>query len=87
MIRLRIKEIAEAKKISLIRLARSADVDYKTIQKLFHNPEADINLRTLDKIAWSLGVTPSDLIVYTPTSPFEWQDARAGKDSDINTKD
>ncbi len=73
MIRLRIKEIAEAKNIGINRLAHSADVDYKTVQKLFRDPEADINLRTLDKLAWSLGVTPSDLIEYIPTSPFEWQ--------------
>lgn len=73
MIRLRVKEIADAKKISINRLARSADVDYKTVKKLFHNPDADINIHTLDKLAWSLGVTPNDLIDYTPTSPFEWQ--------------
>jgi len=76
MIRLRIKEIAEARKIGIARLARSADVDYKTVQKIFHSPEADINLHTLDKIAWSLGVTPNDLIDYTPTSPFEWQNTQ-----------
>ena len=75
MIRLRIKEIAEAKNIGINRLAHSADVDYKTVQKLFRDPEADINLHTLDKLAWSLGVTPADLIEYTPTSPFEWQRA------------
>lgn len=74
MIHLRIKEIADTKGISMNRLARSADVDYKTVQKLFRNPEADINLSTLDKLAWTLGVTPADLIDYTPTSPFEWQE-------------
>ncbi len=74
MIRLRVKELADARNISMNRLARSADVDYKTVQKLFRSSTADINLHTLDKLAWSLGVTPSDLIEYTPTSPFEWQE-------------
>jgi DNA-binding Xre family transcriptional regulator len=81
MIRLRIKEIADAKNISITRLARSADVDYKTVQKLFRDSEADVNLHTLDKLAWSLGVTPNDLIDYTPTSPFEWQQSTPEDDA------
>jgi DNA-binding Xre family transcriptional regulator len=82
MIRLRVKEIADAKRISINRLARSADVDYKTVQKLFRHPDADVNLRTLDKLAWSLGVTPGDLIDYIPTSPFEWQHTDVNQDSE-----
>jgi len=82
MIRLRVKEIADAKKISMNRLARSADVDYKTVQRLFRYPDADVSLHTLDKLAWSLGVTPGDLIDYIPTSPFEWQQTDARQDSE-----
>lgn len=74
MIRLRVKEIAEEKKISRTRLARIADVDYKTIKKLFANPQAEIGLMTLDKLAWALRVTPADLIEYVPTPPVLWQD-------------
>ncbi|TMC22162.1 MAG: helix-turn-helix transcriptional regulator [Chloroflexi bacterium] len=74
MIRLRVKEIAEEKKISRTRLARIADVDYKTIKKLFTNPQAEIGLMTLDKLAWALRVTPADLIEYIPTPPALWQD-------------
>jgi DNA-binding Xre family transcriptional regulator len=73
MIRLRVKEIAEAKKISMTRLARIADVDYKTVRKLFRDPHAEIGLTTLDKLAWALRVEPTDLIEYTRTPPLLWQ--------------
>lgn len=74
MIRLRVKEIAEAKKISMTRLARVADVDYKTVRKIFRDPHAEIGLTTLDKLAWALRVEPADLIEYTRTSPLLWKE-------------
>ena len=74
MIRLRVKEIAETKKISMTRLARIADVDYKTVRKLFRDPYSEIGLVTLDKLAWALHVEPSDLIEYTRTPPLVWQE-------------
>jgi DNA-binding Xre family transcriptional regulator len=76
MIRLRVKEIAEEKKISMTRLAKLSDVDYKTVRKLFRNPQAEIGLSTLDKLAWALRVEPSDLIEYTRTPPQIWQESQ-----------
>jgi DNA-binding Xre family transcriptional regulator len=74
MIRLRVKEIAEEKKISMTRLAKIADVDYKTVRKLFRDPTAEIGLSTLDKLAWALRVEPANLIEYTRTPPIIWQE-------------
>jgi DNA-binding Xre family transcriptional regulator len=75
MIRLRVKEIAEAKKISMTRLARIADVDYKTVRKLFRDPYAEIGLVTLYKLAWALHAEPAELIEYKRTPPLVWQEA------------
>jgi DNA-binding Xre family transcriptional regulator len=76
MIRLRVKEIAEEKKISMTRLAKLSDVDYKTVRKIFRDPQAEIALSTLDKLAWALRVEPSDLIAYTRTPPLIWQESQ-----------
>jgi DNA-binding Xre family transcriptional regulator len=74
MIRLRVKEIAEAKKMSMTRLARIADVDYKTVRKLFRDPYSEIGLVTLDKLAWALHAEPAELIEYKRTPPLVWQE-------------
>jgi DNA-binding Xre family transcriptional regulator len=74
MIRLRVKGIAETKKISMTRLARIADVDYKTVRKLFRDPYSEIGLVTLDKLSWALHVEPAQLIEYTRTPPLVWQE-------------
>ena len=57
MIRLRVREIAEQRKISMTRLSRIADVNYKTVQAIFSDPYRDVAYSTLDKIAKALGVT------------------------------
>ncbi|GER84966.1 hypothetical protein KTAU_36020 [Thermogemmatispora aurantia] len=73
MIRLRVKEIAEEKQISISQLAKLADVDYKTVRKIFRDPQVVIDLFTLDKLCWALEVTPAELIYYEPTPPLIWQ--------------
>lgn len=74
MIRLRVKEIADAKQVTMTRLSKIADVDYKTVRKIFRNPQAEIGLSTLDKLSWALHVEPADLIEYTRTPPLIWQE-------------
>nr|BBH93787.1 hypothetical protein KTA_19860 [Thermogemmatispora argillosa] len=73
MIRLRLREIAERKSISMSQLARLADVDYRTVRKIFRDPSAIIDSDTLDKLCWALKVTPAELIDYEPTPPLIWQ--------------
>lgn len=66
MIRLKVKEIAEQKKVSMTRLSRIADVNYKTVHAIFTDPYRDVAYSTLDKLAKALGVTVPDLIENVP---------------------
>ena len=62
MPRLKIKEVAEAKGVNMSQLSRRADLAYRTISLLWHNPEHDASMSTLTKIARVLGVSIHDLI-------------------------
>jgi DNA-binding Xre family transcriptional regulator len=63
--RLRVKEVAESKGITMAKLSRMADVSYNTTQALFKHPTHDASLYILDRIAMALGVHLCDLIEYT----------------------
>lgn len=69
MYRLKVREIADAKGISMSKLQRDADVAFRTVKLIFRDPYRDINLSTLDKLAQALGVRICDLIDETPTEP------------------
>lgn len=60
--KLRVKEVAQAKGISMTKLSHRSEVAYKTIQKIFRNPYAPVTLVTLDRIAEALGVRTSELL-------------------------
>ncbi len=62
MYRLRVKEIVQSKGYNQSKLMRKADVAYKTVQTLWRNPAADVQLTTLDKIALALEVRLTELI-------------------------
>ena len=66
MIRLKVREIAEQKKISMTRLSRIADVNYKTIHAIFQDPYRDVAYSTLIKLAKALKVTIEDLAEEEP---------------------
>jgi len=66
MIRLKVKEIAEQRKISMTRLSRIADVNYKTVQALFTDPYRDVAYSTLRKLAKALDVHIEDLVIEEP---------------------
>jgi transcriptional regulator with XRE-family HTH domain len=69
MIRIRLKEIATDKGMSQARLSRKADVDLRTIQRIYRNPYTNVSLYTLDKLATALGVDASQLIASEPHIP------------------
>ncbi len=71
MIRLKIREVAEAKGISRTRLSRLADTNYKTINALWNDPYREVTTTTLDKIATALGVPVTDLIETVPDDADE----------------
>ena len=66
MIRLKVREIAEQKHISMTRLSRIADVNYKTVQAIFHDPYRDVAYSTLLKLARALGVGIDVIAVEEP---------------------
>ncbi len=47
MIRLRVREIAEAKGISIGKLSRTADVAYNTIRAIYRDPHREVTTTTL----------------------------------------
>ena len=66
MIRLKIREVAQQKGFSMSRLSRESNMAYKTIQTIWRNPNHEVTTTTLNKLARTLGVDPSELIEYIP---------------------
>lgn len=62
MLRLCVKEVTEAKGISIAKLARKADLDNRTVYRIIHDPFAEITTVTLGRLADALGVSAKDLI-------------------------
>jgi DNA-binding Xre family transcriptional regulator len=62
MIRLRVKDIAQQQGLGQGKLARMADVDIKTLARIYKNPYAEVSSVTLEKLARALSVSVVDLI-------------------------
>ena len=62
MLRLRVKEIAQQQGLGQGKLARMADVDIKTLARIYKNPYAEVSSVTLEKLARALSVSIADLI-------------------------
>ena len=66
MIRLKVQEVAEAKGISMRKLASTADIAYNTLRTIYRNPYRQVTSITLDKLARALKVDASELIESIP---------------------
>ncbi len=66
MIRLKIREVATEKKISMRKLSKSADIAYNTLRTIYRDPYRQITTGTLDRLAKALGVDASELIESVP---------------------
>ncbi len=62
MIKIRLKELLDEKKMSQARLSRLADLSPNTIQAIYHEPTTDVMLSTVEKIAKALHVTLDQLL-------------------------
>lgn len=62
MIRLRVKEVAKEKGMSMGGLARKADIDKNTLRTMYHEPYKVVKTDTLDKLAIALGVDVRELL-------------------------
>jgi len=69
---LRVRQVAEAKGISLSQLQRQADLGMTTVRRMWHGtgdgrqdgePLQYVKLDVLDRIAKVLGVEPGELLV------------------------
>ena len=66
MIKLKIKEIAEQRRLSMGKLSRMADVSTTTIKRIFDDPYYSATTHTLDKISKALGVHVCELLEQEP---------------------
>lgn len=66
MVRLKIREVAEAKGFSQRKLSLKSGVDLRTVQRIFRDPLRVVTTETLDKFAKTLGVDASMLIESVP---------------------
>jgi DNA-binding Xre family transcriptional regulator len=73
-IRLKVKEVALERGFNQSTLSRAANVDFKTVQRLFRDPYRDISLSTLIKIAWALDTPLNDLIEVSGLPAMRWTD-------------
>ena len=62
MLRLRVKEIAQQQGLGQGKLARMADMDIKTLARIYKNPFAEVSSVTIEKLARALSVSVADLI-------------------------
>ena len=70
-VRLRIKEVAAEKGVSMTKLSQRSEVAYNTVRKLMRDPYAEVTLSTLRRLADVLGVSTKDLIEDVPDETQE----------------
>ena len=66
MVRIKVREFAEARNINMSKLSRMADVNYNTIRSLWDDETRDITVGTLEKIARALKVDITELLEMLP---------------------
>ncbi len=65
-VRLKVKDIAKQKGISMGKLSRLSDTSYRTIQRIYNDPTYMPTIPTLERIARALQVPTSELIEDVP---------------------
>lgn len=71
MIRLKVKEVAQARGYNQSSLSRASDVSFLTIKRIFQDPYKDVNMSTLEKIAKALHVPVAELFEEKPDKSRE----------------
>jgi DNA-binding Xre family transcriptional regulator len=62
LIRIKLRELLEAKQISQAKFSRMSDLSINTIQSIYHDPTTDVMLSTVEKIARTLQVRLDELL-------------------------
>ena len=66
MLRWYVKELIEARGMSMGKLERLADLSHPTIRDIYRDPYKEVTSTTLAKLATALNVSVSDLFVEEP---------------------
>ncbi len=66
MLRLRVKEVAEAQGLNQSQLQIKAGVNMGLLRRYWHNETSEVRFEPLQKIAQALGVKPEDLLTSEP---------------------
>ena len=72
MLRLRVKEVAQEKHMSMHKLSLKSEVSYHVIRGIFNDPFKIINTDTLNRIAEALEVPVTEIIEDVPKE--KWLD-------------
>lgn len=69
MLRLRVKEVAMEKKLSMNKLSQISQVSYHVVQDIYKNPFRIVTTDTINRLAEALGVPATELLEdYQPES-------------------
>jgi transcriptional regulator with XRE-family HTH domain len=61
-LRLRVKEVAKERGLSMTKLHIKSEVAYSTVRRLFRDPFAEVTTTTINRLANALGVPPTQLL-------------------------
>jgi DNA-binding Xre family transcriptional regulator len=61
-VRLKVKEVSEAKGISMYKLHMRSELALSTVKRLFKDPYSEVTVGTLARLGDVLGVSTSELI-------------------------
>ena len=64
--RLKLREVANEKHISLTKLSQRSEVAYNTVRRVWRDPFTDVTLSTMQRLADVLGVDVRELIESVP---------------------
>jgi DNA-binding Xre family transcriptional regulator len=64
--RLRVKEVADKKGVSLTKLSQRSEVAYNTVRRLWRDPYTDVTISTLQRLADVSGVNVNELLESVP---------------------
>jgi hypothetical protein len=70
-LRVCVKEVAEGKGFTLLRLSAASKVDVKTIRRLWNHPETNVLMSTIRRLATALDTSPLDLFTVEGSSGEE----------------
>ncbi len=71
MVKLRVREIAEAQGLNAHSLSVKTGIAYSTITDVWHDRVRRIDKKTIDRLCRALNTTPGELFAYDPSEEEE----------------